>query len=127
MPDIGSRRKPAIVSGPSSRIVSSSWRNAGSASSQPRSMPWYGSSTWMTPVLCSFGHRRGSPVAWTALPVGLVLMLISLSVNVPRYFISHHHGQRELGVYSAIANLMVAGTMVMTALGQAASPRLASA
>lgn len=60
-----------------------------------------------------------------ALPLGLVMLLVSLTSNVPRYFIEHHLGEYELGIYAALAYLIVAGTTVVTALGQAVSPRLA--
>ena len=60
-----------------------------------------------------------------SLPLGLVMMLISLNVNIPRYFIEHHLGDRELGIFSALSYLMVAGNIVVSALGQSASPRLA--
>ncbi len=53
------------------------------------------------------------------------MMLISLNTNIPRYFIERYLGERELGVFAAIAYLMVAGNMVVSALGQSASPRLA--
>ncbi|NEQ28455.1 MAG: lipopolysaccharide biosynthesis protein, partial [Microcoleus sp. SIO2G3] len=43
----------------------------------------------------------------------------------PRYFIEQHLGDRELGIFAAIAYLMVAGNMVVTALGRSATPRLA--
>jgi len=58
-------------------------------------------------------------------PLGLTLMLISLNTNIPRYFIEHHWGHRELGFFAAVAYLMVAGSTVVNALGQSASPRLA--
>jgi O-antigen/teichoic acid export membrane protein len=60
-----------------------------------------------------------------SLPLGFVMLLISLNTNVPRYFIEHYLGERELGIFAAIAYLMVAGSMVVNALGQSASPRLA--
>ena len=60
-----------------------------------------------------------------SLPLGFVMMLISLNVNIPRYFIEHHLGDRELGIFSALSYLMVAGNIVVSALGQSASPRLA--
>ena len=60
-----------------------------------------------------------------AFPLGLTMMLISLNANIPRYFIEHHWGQRELGFFAAVAYLMVVGTTVVNALGQSASPRLA--
>jgi len=60
-----------------------------------------------------------------AAPLGFVMMLISLNSNVPRYFIESHLGERELGVFAAMAYLMVLGGMVVNALGESASPRLA--
>ncbi len=60
-----------------------------------------------------------------ALPLGFVMMLISLNTNIPRYFIEEYLGERELGIFAAIAYLMVAGNMVVLALGESASPRLA--
>lgn len=64
-------------------------------------------------------------LAWMALPLGIVLMLISLNTNIPRYFIEHQLGAHELGIYAALAYLIVAGNMIIDALGQSASPRLA--
>jgi O-antigen/teichoic acid export membrane protein len=59
------------------------------------------------------------------LPLGFVMMLISLNTNIPRYFIERYLGERELGIFAALAYLMVAGNIVVDALGQSASPRLA--
>jgi O-antigen/teichoic acid export membrane protein len=60
-----------------------------------------------------------------SLPLGLVMMLLSINANIPRYFIEHYLGERELGIFSALSYLMVAGNIVVSALGQSASPRLA--
>jgi O-antigen/teichoic acid export membrane protein len=60
-----------------------------------------------------------------ALPLGIVAMLMSFNANVPRYFIEHYLGERELGIFAAMAYLMVVGGTVVGALGQSASPRLA--
>lgn len=64
-------------------------------------------------------------LVWLALPLGFVMMLISLNSNIPRYFIEHYLGERELGFFAAISYLMVAGGMVVNALGESANPRLA--
>ena len=64
-------------------------------------------------------------LALLALPLGLGMLLISLNVNIPRYFIEQTLGERELGFFAAIAYLMVAGNMIVNALGESASPRLA--
>ncbi len=59
------------------------------------------------------------------LPLGLVMMLISLNGNIPRYFVEHYQGNRALGIYAALSYLPVAGQAVINAVGQAASTRLA--
>ncbi len=71
------------------------------------------------------GLRPLLPLAWLALPLGIVQMLISLNANVPRFFIQVVAGEHELGIYSAIAYVTVAGSTVVASVGQAVSPRLA--
>lgn len=60
-----------------------------------------------------------------ALPLGFVMMLISLNTNIPRYFIERYLGERELGIFAVMSYLMVVGSMVVSALAESASPRLA--
>ena len=62
---------------------------------------------------------------WLSLPMGFVMLTISLNANIPRYMIDHYVGSYDLGVFASIAYLGFAGTMVVTAVGQSASPRLA--
>jgi O-antigen/teichoic acid export membrane protein len=64
-------------------------------------------------------------LARLALPLGLVMMLMSLNNNVPRYFIKHSFGERELGIFAALASTTGIGIIVIYALGHSASPRLA--
>jgi O-antigen/teichoic acid export membrane protein len=64
-------------------------------------------------------------LVWLALPLGFVMMLISLNSNIPRYFIERYLGERELGIFAALAYLMIAGGMVVGALGDSTTPRLA--
>ncbi len=68
--------------------------------------------------------RRLGKLTWLALPLGVVMMLASLTTNIPRYFIERFAGERELGIFAAMVYIMVAGTTVVDALGQAVSPRL---
>ncbi len=71
-------------------------------------------------------HRKAlAKLAWLALPLGFVMMLISLKTNIPRYFIQHYLRERELGIFVALAYVMVGGSLVVNALGQSATPRLA--
>ncbi len=64
-------------------------------------------------------------LAWLSLPLGVAMLLISLNTNIPRYFIEYFRTESDLGIFTAITYLMVAGTTVISAVGQAASPRLA--
>ncbi len=62
---------------------------------------------------------------WSALPLSILALLVSLNLNVPRYFIEHALGQRALGIFSAIASISAAGSMAVVSLGQSAFARLA--
>ena len=54
-----------------------------------------------------------------ALPLGVISMLGSLIPNIPRYFINVFEGSAGLGIFSAIASLLTAGTLVVSTFGQA--------
>jgi O-antigen/teichoic acid export membrane protein len=64
-------------------------------------------------------------LARKAWPLGITVMLVSLNLNVPRYFIDHYFGEREVGIFAALAHLLFVGSTIMNAFGQSASPRLA--
>jgi len=64
-------------------------------------------------------------LAWLALPLAFVVTLNSLNVNIPKYFISHYLNEMSLGIFVALAYVMVGGNMVVMALGLSLSPRLA--
>ena len=66
-----------------------------------------------------------SQIMWFALPLGLVVMLISLNNNVTRYFVERYSGEHQLGIFGALAYVMMAGYTVVDALGQVSAPRLA--
>jgi O-antigen/teichoic acid export membrane protein len=71
-------------------------------------------------------HReRLRSLATVALPLGFVLMVVSLNSNVPRFILAKVSGTRELGVFAAVSYFMVAGSTVVNAVGQAISPMLA--
>jgi O-antigen/teichoic acid export membrane protein len=53
------------------------------------------------------------------------MMLVSLQANIPRYYLEAYRGEGELGIFTALAYLMAVGNVVIQALGQSASPRLA--
>lgn len=59
------------------------------------------------------------------LPLGFVMMLISVNSNISRYFLDKYSGVASVGVFSALMYCVIAGNLVMGALGQTASPRFA--
>lgn len=74
-------------------------------------------------------HPAARPHIWslglTCLPMGFVVTLMSLRINIPTYFIRHLLGSEAVGHYSAVAYFLVAGALVSGSLAQASSPRLA--
>jgi len=72
-----------------------------------------------------FSSRKLWPLVRLSFPLGVVMALISLNTNIPRYFIEHELGIEALGYFSAMAYLIIAGNTVVAALGQSASPRMA--
>jgi O-antigen/teichoic acid export membrane protein len=72
-----------------------------------------------------FSATRMRQLFRLSLPLGIVTMLISFNFNVPRYMISHFQTVRDLGIFSALGTILMAGTLIVGALGQAATPRLA--
>jgi O-antigen/teichoic acid export membrane protein len=67
-----------------------------------------------------------SKLAWQALPLGVRVVLFTLSFNIPRYFVEDYLGAEQLGIFAALAYVTVVGQVVSNSLGQAAAPRLAS-
>ncbi|MCX6633458.1 MAG: lipopolysaccharide biosynthesis protein [Candidatus Solibacter sp.] len=61
----------------------------------------------------------------TAMPLGVMLLLVSLNTNLPRYVIERFLGVRELGIFAAVVAFMTVGSTAVNALGQATTPRLA--
>lgn len=64
-------------------------------------------------------------LALTALPLGFADLLHSLLANAPRYFVGGMLGERELGIFAAMAYVLIIGARVTTALAASALPRLA--
>lgn len=69
--------------------------------------------------------RRLARLAGLAMPLGMIMLLISLNNNIARYFVAHSLGVRELGIFSALVSFLAVGRLLTSALGLSASPRLA--
>lgn len=72
---------------------------------------------WDWRVLLTLSHL--------AYPLGLVMLLISLNANIPRYIVERVCGTHGLGVFSALVYVLVAGQTLMSSVGQSLTPRLA--
>jgi O-antigen/teichoic acid export membrane protein len=63
-------------------------------------------------------------IVWLALPLGLVMLLINLRNTIPRAFLESSFGEEQLGIFSALSYLVIAGSTVIMALSQASIARL---
>ncbi len=59
-----------------------------------------------------------------SLPLGIVMALMSLNTNIPRYVLEHYLGESRLGIFASLAYLGTAASLVINALGQSAAARL---
>lgn len=73
--------------------------------------------SWNWPALWRIG--------WRALPLGIVVMITSLQVNIPRYAVAHYLGPENLAIFGATAYLTLAGALVANAMAASSSPRMA--
>jgi O-antigen/teichoic acid export membrane protein len=64
-------------------------------------------------------------LAWLSLPLGLATASQSLMNSIPRYWVSSCLGHEALGGFAVAGSLMVAMSLLVGTMSQAASPRLA--
>lgn len=74
--------------------------------------------------LATTGAGSAFAIARSALPLGLILMLISLNTNLPRYAIEQQLGSVSLGMFTAVVSFITVGSTMANALGQSATARL---
>jgi O-antigen/teichoic acid export membrane protein len=71
-----------------------------------------------------FEPRTLMGLLWLAMPLGVIAGLNSMSMQAPRFAMEHFAGQRELGIFSAIAALGAVNRLITEALAKSALPRL---
>jgi O-antigen/teichoic acid export membrane protein len=71
-----------------------------------------------------FQNRIISSLIWLAMPLGVSVGLLSLTSNVPRYFIRLFLNTEALGYFTAVISLAMAGQLVAQAASISALPRL---
>ena len=76
------------------------------------------------PRLFHVSRERLRALFAVSLPLGVVMALISLNTNLPRYLLERKLGVAELGTFASIAYLMAAMSLVVLALGQSVCARM---
>lgn len=66
-------------------------------------------------------------LAQLAFPLGIVGLLGMLNINLPRYFVEHWAGVRELGIFSAMWSLLHPVGLMSGSVIQVVAPRMARA
>lgn len=64
-------------------------------------------------------------IIWLTVPLGLVMLLVTLRNTIPRTFLESAFGEEQLGIFSALSYLVIAGSTVIVALSQSSVARLA--
>lgn len=77
------------------------------------------------PLRPSFTWPILARLTWVAVPLGIVMGIISLQTNIPRYVLQSYVDLESLGYFGALVYPMIAAILITGALGQSASPRLA--
>jgi O-antigen/teichoic acid export membrane protein len=72
----------------------------------------------------SFQLQQIKSLLFLSMPLGIVISLASLNVNIPRYFLQHYRGSSDLGIFASLAYVVVAVNVIIGALGQAVMTRL---
>jgi O-antigen/teichoic acid export membrane protein len=71
--------------------------------------------------------RRLTALSAEGLPLGVIMLLGALQLNVPRYFVELHAGKTSLGLFAAATQLTAAGNIFVAALGAAAASSCSAA
>lgn len=74
--------------------------------------------------LLSWDFRQMRSLALFSLPLGIIMMLMSLNVNVPRYALMHDSGTGELGIFASLSYIIMAVNLLVGGLGHSVSARL---
>jgi O-antigen/teichoic acid export membrane protein len=62
-----------------------------------------------------------------AFPLGMASLISSLNTNIPRYFLDYFWGVEEVGIFSALYYVLIAGNMFLTPISLLAAPKIANA
>lgn len=72
----------------------------------------------------AFRWPRLKSLAVVSAPLGIVMTLISLNTNIPRYLLERYVGTAGLGVFASLAYMIVVSNLVVNAVCQSTTTRL---
>jgi O-antigen/teichoic acid export membrane protein len=79
----------------------------------------------LTPMRLVPRWKRLVSVARLGLPLGITSVCLALSSNVPRFFLERARGETALGYFAALIFPTAAFSILLSGVGQAATPRMA--
>lgn len=83
-----------------------------------------GSDLYLKALKPRWEYKTLLKLAWLILPLGFASLLVSLTANIPRYFLEFYGGVTALGIFAALDYFRRVGQLIIQALGQATTPRL---
>ena len=85
----------------------------------------FGRATKVTALRFRWRPERLRRIFIRSLPVGLTSGVVALEASIPRFVVEQKMGTDDLGVFAAMAYILMAAYMVIQAVNQSALPRLA--
>ena len=79
------------------------------------------------PLMPRFSPHTLGKMTWLGLPLAVNMGLLSLTPQIPRFFLEEHAGRSAVGQFGSMAMLMSVGLMIANSLGIAMSQRFALA
>ena len=76
-------------------------------------------------LMPAFHLATGVRIVRQSAPLGLGLLLVSLSAGIPKYFVKAHQGDAALGFFTAMTYVQAMGVIVVMALTEATVARMA--
>ena len=80
---------------------------------------------WIAALRPQFHPERQKALARLSFPLGIMMALVALNANIPRYFVHSSFGEEQLGLFSALAYTTISVLTLADALGNSATPTLA--
>ncbi len=80
--------------------------------------------TWIKEITPHFETQELVTLAITAFPLGITVMLTTLTNYSSRLFVVHFNGQADMGMFSAMSLLLNVGSTALLSMGAALTPRL---